>query len=453
MSALSVNLKLLYQRKVMWVFGLLIIMLFCPSLVMRRRSGYAIIYLFLNVALGGIAGSMHKDTMTKTVSFLLPRHQSTSRAFIFIIGVLSCIVTAFVVIFFHHPANQPAFISLISYAAFGMAFYLLSAAMVFYFARSNMIGFIPAVYLLFLLGKWQNTLDFIIASMWAGLPFCVAVCFFVWRLYGRRSLARKACSGDAVTIFDAFNIEKMQAVRQRKLSRRSEKEKHQVGWAERFFPARMESYPPGGASRYVWGALYETCGVFPVKNLLFMVIFMPFFVIWLGFLGGAPIFPLMHIILSVQACMIVNMSGRMNLPRCAGRRERFAGRFSVVIFAAVVAMALLTLMMALSSVVTPVMPDITLGRMTFSFQGQQWRYAYLPLLIMPLGFTGNVLFPRSKTVDAGMMAVLFPAAMLCALFLTNLGPAFITALVVSVWGLFIYGLWKHCMKRPLVGRG
>jgi len=454
MRALAVNLKHLYQRRIMWVIGPLFIYYFFMTLMMLMTEGpaYPLMYLILSIGLGVLVGSMQKDTMTKPMLFLLPLHQTTGRAFVFIIGFLWHFVTPIVLILVGNPGYSQA----IAFAAFGMAFYLLSAATMFYFAKQTLpifIGILPQMGLVFGLTALHIRFSFFVANeLWVGLLFCGTACAFVWRLYGRRTLARKACRGDAWTIFHGADTREGQAVIQRQLNRRWGKEKHRVGWAERFFPTRMERCPPGGISRYVWGALYELCAVFSVKHHFFMVFGWTLCAICFGYvpLPLGILTSVMFVILPAQSCFAVNLRLQKNLPRCAGRRERFMGLFSTVAFAVAVVMTMLTLLLAFSLALAPVMPDF---HEILTFHSMEMRYLYLPLLIMPLGFVVHLIFSRSKAVEVGLIVILLSPGQVYAKPLTALGPTFLTGLVVLVWGLFIYFLWHRCMKRPLTGRG
>ena len=147
------------------------------------------------------------------------------------------------------------------------------------------------------------------------------------------------------------------------------------------------------------------------------------------------------------------------MPVSGGRNERFYTTMTLVATTAVLITALVTIIAALTVALTAIMPDITLRGRTFTFHPAIITLFFVPLLMIPLASTSQLIFYRRPIFTVLSIMLLF---MLLFFIGTNLrkplgaamvNPVSIVAMLVLSWLIFVLVLRRICMRRCLFGQG
>jgi hypothetical protein len=141
-----------------------------------------------------------------------------------------------------------------------------------------------------------------------------------------------------------------------------------------------------------------------------------------------------------------------------GRNERYRGAMTLVITTAVLVTVLATIVAALSLPLAAIMPDITLRGSTFTFRAMNIELFFVPLLMIPIVFTIQLIYYRKPVVMMVLIMLLFMLLFGTASFWREqlsgvINPIYIVILVVLSWFLFTLVLRYVCMRRCLVGEG
>jgi hypothetical protein len=132
---------------------------------------------------------------------------------------------------------------------------------------------------------------------------------------------------------------------------------------------------------------------------------------------------------------------------------------TLVAATAVLITALVTIMAVLSVALTAIMPDITLRGSTFTFQAVNIELFFVPLLIIPVASTFQLIFYRRPIFMVLSIMLLFMllsfigAILHKTLGVEMLNPVSIVSLLVLSWLIFVLVLRHICMRRCLVGQG
>ena len=216
-------------------------------------------------------------------------------------------------------------------------------------------------------------------------------------------------------------------------------------------------------SRYIWGGLYTTFGIAlsqwksSFSGLLLALVLVCF----LGYMSpGANILFIMPVLMIAQMPLPVYSSMLIS----GGRNERYCCAMTQVITTAVLITALVTIVAALSLPLAAVMPDITLRGSTFTFHAMNIELFFVPLLMIPIVFTIQLIFYRKPIFM--MLLIMLLLGLLFILLCTEgivlnwhkqLGAMIklisIIALLVLSWGTFPLVSRYVCMRWSLAGKG
>jgi hypothetical protein len=147
-----------------------------------------------------------------------------------------------------------------------------------------------------------------------------------------------------------------------------------------------------------------------------------------------------------------------SMPVSGGRNERFYTTMTLVATTAVLITTLVTIIAALTVALTAIMPDITLRGSTFTFQPAMITLFFVPLLMIPVASTFQLIFYR-KPIFMVLSIMLF---FMLLFFIGNIlrkplgaamvNPISIVALLVLTWLIFVLVLRHICTRRCLVGQ-
>jgi len=160
-----------------------------------------------------------------------------------------------------------------------------------------------------------------------------------------------------------------------------------------------------------------------------------------------PAFMVAHLRLPVYSSMLV----------VGGRNERFFTVLTLVATSAVLITAVATAIAALTMPLPAIMPDITLRGTTFKFHAAYLQPFFVPLLMIPIVFTIQLIFLKKPFVTMVtvilLFVLLFTGVSGLKALSTMLNPIFlVVGLLVLSWVIFVTVLYYICMRRCLVGQ-
>jgi hypothetical protein len=464
MSILTVNLKHLYQRRAIWVvYAFLGLSAFWGVVAPKDHPGAGkgqyIGLVALAFVIGFLVAALPIEVVIKPFSYCLPGHRKVARKFIFSVGAVINLLGS--LLFLRYPGLNSWQLALVVCSAFfaGLIFYWLGVGLAFGTRNlAAVIGFLPLV----IFGGGFLGLHVIIEHAIVENPFVLILAgvlssVVVWFWLGDARLARRYCAVLWVGFFDAWNRDKLQKYRRVRAAIKWDKlKKHPSPWVETFFLGRMNGCGYFGTGRYIWGALYTAFPIAlpqwkPSLSGLFVALLM---VCFLGYTG-----PGINILFVMPALIIAQMRLPVysSMLISGGRNERYRGAMTLVITQALLITTLVTIMAVLSVLLATIMPDIALRGITFAFHAMIIELFFVPLLMIPIVFTVQLIFYRKPIF---MVLSIMLAFML--LFVTGtiwhkqlramIDPTSIASLVVLSWVLFLLVLRYICMRRCLVGQ-
>jgi hypothetical protein len=365
-------------------------------------------------------------------------------------------------LFLWYPGLNSWQLVLVACSAFsaGLIFYWLGVGLAFSVRNSAAwIGLLPFI----IFGGGFFGLHIVIERAIVGNPFGVILVgvlssVLAWLWLGNADRTRRYCGVPGIGFFDAWNRDKMQKYRQVRLAKKWDKlKKHPSPWVETFFLGRMNRYDYVSTGRYIWGGLYTTFGIaLPQWKEAFSGVFSALVLVcFLGYMGpGRNIFFIMPGLMFAQMRLPVYSSMLIS----GGRNERYRCAMTQVITTAVLVTVLATIVAALSLPLAAIMPDITLRGSTFAFRAMNIELFFVPLLMIPIVFTIQLIYYRKPVVMMVLIMLLFMLLFGTASFWREqlsgvINPIYIVILVVLSWVLFLLVLRYVCTRRSLAGQG
>jgi hypothetical protein len=465
MSILTINLKHLYQRRGLWlVYAFLGLFVFMSILIPLEHPGAGkgqyVGLVALAFVVGLILAALPIEIVTKPFSYCLPGHRKVPRKFVFCIGIVFNLFGS--LLFIMYPGLQSGQLVLVVCSAFfaGMILYWLGVGLAFGVRGSGAwIAFSPLV----ILGGSFFGLHKVLESVIVGIPFGVILVGILssvvaWIWLGDEGWARKYCAVPWIGFFDVWNRFKMQRyIKVRAAVKWDKLKQHPSPWVETFFLGRMNRQGYFGTGRYIWGGLYTMFGVALSQwKAAFSGVFLALVIVcFLGYMGpGTDILFIMPAFIIAQMRLPVYSSMLIS----GGRKERYRCAMTLVITLAVLITVLVTVIAALSQLLAEIMPDITLRGRTFIFHAMNIQLFFVPLLMIPIVFSIQLIFYRRPIfIVLSVMLVfmlLFTTVIIWREQLSEvINPMYIVSPVVLSWVLFLLVLRYVCMRRCLVGQG
>jgi hypothetical protein len=466
MSILTANLKHLYQRRGLWLvyaflglIGFLSIMVALDS--PRAGKGQFVWLVMLQVLVGSMAATLAREVLAKPFSYCLPGHRKTVRKFILWVGVVINLLASLP--YLKYPSVYSPHLILVFCSGFfaSLIFYWLGVAWAFSLKKSvSWIGFLLWAIIALLFFDLHVVLESAIVR-YPGIVVLVGLLSTVaaWLWLGDAGLARRYCAVPWIGLFDIWNRDKVQRYGQARAAIKWDKlKKHPNPRVERFFLTRIQSGDYFKSGRYVWGGLYTTfavamsrwtstlSGLFVALLLVCLFCYMdPMTVTFALFF--TPAFMVAHIRLPVYSSMLIS----------GGRNERFVTAMTLVAVIAVLITVMVTIVAAISIPLAAIMPDITLRGTTFKFHAAYLQPFFVPLLMIPIVFTIQLIFLKKPFVTMVtvilLFVLLFTGASGLKALSTMLNPIFLlVGLLVLSWVIFVTVLRYICMRRCLVGQ-
>jgi len=465
MSILTANLKHLYQRRGLWlVYAFLGLIGFLSIMAALNKSragkGQFVWFLMLPFLTGFIASALPIEVLTKPFSYCLPGHRKTVRKFILWVGVVINFLGS--LLFLMYPGLYSWHLILVVCSAFfaSLIFYWLGVGCAFSLKNSVFwIGLLPWA---IMAGSFFD-LHIVLESAVVRYPIAVVCVGFLssimaWIWLGDERLARRYCAVPWLGLFDAWNKDKQQRYRQARMAVKWDKKLKTSPRLEEFFLARMQKHDYLSTVRYIWGGLYTTfavamsrwtstlSGSFVALLLVCLFCYMDLMAVTFA-LFFMPAFMVAHLRLPVYSSMLV----------VGGRNERFFTVLTLVATSAVLITAVATAIAVLTMPLPAIMPDITLRGTTFTFHAAYLQPFFVPLLMIPIVFTIQLIFLKKPFVTMVtvilLFVLLFTGVSGLKALSTMLNPIFlVVGLLVLSWVIFVTVLYYICMRRCLVGQ-
>jgi hypothetical protein len=124
---------------------------------------------------------------------------------------------------------------------------------------------------------------------------------------------------------------------------------------------------------------------------------------------------------------------------------------------AVLITVMVTIVAAISIPLAAIMPDITLRGTTFKFHAAYLQPFFIPLLMIPIVFTIQLIFLKKPFYTMVTIMLLFVLLFSTGRFFKLLGAvvnpiSLVISLLVLSWVIFVAVLRYICMRRCLVGQ-
>ena len=464
MSILTANLKHLYQRRGLWlVYVCLGFIAFIGIAVSFKhpaaRQGQFTGLVVLAFVVGLLLALLPIEVMSKPFSYCLPGHRKVVRKFIFSVAVVFNFLASLRFLWYPGLNSGQLVLAVCSALFAGLIFYWLGVWLAFGFRNSAaLIGFLPLVIFGGAFFGLHATIERSIVGNPPGVILVgVLSSVLAWLWLGNAGLARRYCGVPGIGFFDAWNRDKMQKYRQVRLAKKWDKlRKHPSPWVETFFLGRMNRYDYLSVGRYIWGALYKTFGIaLSTWKAAFSGVLLAFVMVcFLGYMGaGKNILFIMPGLMVAQMRLPVYSSMLIS----GGRNERYRCAIILVITVAVLITVMVTIIAAPSLPLATIMPDITLQGRTFTFHAMDIELFFVPLLMIPIVFTIQLIFYRKPIFMMWLIMLVFVMLFITSIswhkqLISSINPMFFIGGLILCWSTFLLVSRYICMKRSLIGK-
>lgn len=459
MSILTVNLRQLYQRRGLWLAYVLLGFFIWMGIMVAMDdpaagAGKFIGLVVFELLVGLLAAVQQMEILTKPFAFCLPGHRQMVRKFIFVIAVVTNVPGS--LLFLFYPRVPLGLMSVILCSAFcaGMIFYLAGVWLAFGTKQPlSFVGFMVAAFFFGPMLGLPRVLEIVIVQHPAevivlGLLVSVAM----WLRLGRTDLARRSCLRPWIG-FEALDYRKL---RRHQSQFRAEHWKrlkdHPRPWIENLFFKRIERCHPLSAARCIWGALYTAFSMF-LSRWSSVVWFVLFIALALGYLG-----PRMSGIIAFWPLILMSNAKPpvfSSMLSVGGRNERFYSTLTAAVVGSVLLALGIGAVIAVSALLSLVMPDIQYRSFTLSYRivGAQCFYV---LVLLPIAATLHlVLYRKPFLMMVALIMMVYGIVM--GDVMTRTGPFVAFGLKIGVavgvaaWILFVLILRHISARRCLTG--
>ena len=450
MRILAANLRLLYQRRLVWLFCVPVFLLFWAVAEGTTEEGGPVVSLLAAAICGCALGTHQRETLSRPFAFLLPRHgwlvprQSLVQSALCGVLVAWCWAGGAETSFPQQLGVLAATwllgtASCMAGTALGFALPSLICVPLFMSMvalRPSLDGSPPMAALVFSLVVRSRP-----AAVAAG---AVALIAWSWRRLGRRDLARSWCG-----VPSPFHKRKMAQYQRwhRKAKVEDEPELGSHGLACRCL-AGMRRNRPDSVWRYCHAVSYEWFGNLTPRLVLRGLGFAMVLVLWFAYSRGGVIFAFLPAIAALSL-----RQAHANTFVSLSRRQRSVLAMTGMLVLTALATGFVMLLVIATQVAAPLMPTWTLGRATMSFHPLALRCALIPAASIPLAMaTMAWLGKRRSLVKVALVvpALLFFPGLMLFLAEDSVGTLVLwLALILVAMLVSVRFLRHHCLCRDL----
>jgi len=471
MKALTANLKIFYQRPILY-FWYLVILAQVPTLVMSnnpKAQNMQMFHLIMSMLFGLLVGSTQKEIMCRPVTYCLPGQRSFSHKFIFILGTLLTLIPVAVKFKMIMATADNYLLTAMAVWLAGMSVYVLSVWVSFQneyvMSKPCKVGGIWAVVFLAIFYSRSHYLwsVFTETPLFIILPALVWVVFFKFFL-GKESFRRNSCGQDTMTMFDKWDMHK---IRGRRIVWALGKKKTQSRISvllEKFFTGKMKkclSRKNKAALGFIYTSFDRMLLTRAAETLPILLILLIF-----GYMFGTVALTrsekanvMLDIIyfMTVIGAMMHMFPAHPTLHVPANRKDKFYASAITGVLVVIYAMVFVGATVGFFNIIQPYMPVVP-GHIfnpsphDLTFAAPKLSHIYIIPMLMPLGFSVSILFGRrQRTLMFTAPALFLICFFLHAAQITNeIHWVAIPAAFAVSWLSFIAALRWHCFKRSLV---
>lgn len=457
MSILTANLKHLYQRRGLWLFYAFLGFLIFASIetvAANRKAGqgrFVPFAILMFVLTGLTAASMQIEILNKPFACCLPGHRKVVRHFMLLIGILLSLLYS--LLFLEYPDLDSWQLPLVVLSALFtfLTFYWFGAGIVL-LSHGQAHWAVSLVFWILFVGAFFK-LHIVLENMITKWPLIsvvigVLTSIIAWVSFSDESIARRYCDKPLFGLFNLWNRDSQRRYNQARIAAKGDKEFRINPRVEEFFLLRLRKSKCASVGKYIWGSLYPVFALTLSWGKLWLfwrlLILLALCILCYGSGGGTIILFLIpglmaiHVRLPVYSTLLIS----------GGRKEKFFSTMVLVITITVLVTAVAATIAAVTIPMASIMPEFTLRGINVSFHAVRLQQLFIPLLILPIVFTLNLVLQRKAIF--GMLSVILSSMLLSA---AVVNPVSIAVMIVLCWIIFVGVLDYICSKRSLAGRG
>jgi len=394
---------------------------------------------------------MQIEILNKPFAYCLPGHRKVARYFMFMIGILLSLLYS--LLFLEYPGLDSWQLPLVVLSAFFafLTLYWFGAGMLFLtqgqaHLPTNLFWWILLVFLF----SEPDIFEDIIAKYSAfSVSIGVLSSIVAWMSLGDESIARRYCDKPLFAFFGLVNRNSQRKWDRARIAAKGDREFRINPRVEEFFLLRLRKSKCASVGKYIWGSLYPVFALSLSQGrwCLFWILCILVTLCLLCYASAdmtivlflIPGLMAIHLRLPVYSALLIS----------GGRKERFFSTMVLVITITVLLTAIVAAIAAITIPMAAIMPDITLQGINFSFHAVPLQQLFIPLLLLPIAFTLNLVL-RRKAIDEVLSVIMVSMF----LFWRNImNPVSLAVMIVSCWIAFVAVLNHICSKRSLAGQG
>ena len=472
MTPLGANLKHLYQRRGLWLFYALMVlmgvttvstMLFTMHKAGDKGRGIFAFPLLAVFCAASFMASHVADIMASPLSFCLPDHQKAARRFLAIVGAVVSVLSAMV--FIAYPGQDwPVRLTAVAAACCTnlACFWVATLAVMPRTAGGFPVGakFIIWAWLLVLVGLYYGLhtalVDAIIAGRLWLFGACLLVVVMAWSRWGDRDLARRFCGTPRMAGFDIGDVERVRRMSQMRWAAKGTKVGAAARLTEQFFLSRLSGHRALGAARAIWGGLYATFGAIGSTGPAWILVCVFLMAVFFGCFGGQWSW-FVFVFASIMAGTWIQHPVYSTIPIPQGRRERFLVGIGASLTGCILAAIVLGAAVLITHLLVPIGPVIPskgpLKGEVLRFQAMQPWGLWIPWAVLPAVQVVRLAWPRRWFMAIVVCYGLAPVVTLNAgspdlMYLWTL-PV-VAGMIITSWCVSLAVLHRVCFTRDLV---
>ncbi len=470
MTPLTVNLKILYQRKMIWAWYL-IILAQAPHFL---ADGTPMAILLVSLLAGIMVSSLVCDLMKRPQTFCLPGHQAIPAKLLLTIGFILNAILALVFIRTPDLSSGMTALLVVAVGSTGLMCYLFSSLLIYYTGQMpKWTGLLWAMLFLFIFTGGYKYCYTVIVKFPAPVLFVSLIAnYFCLCLIARPDHHRRLCNSDFTGIFDNA----LSPSGQRKAIARALEKKTNYGqnpnWLEKITMAQLKN---AASFRWkaTWGELYVNFDKANAIGRWQSSLILPLIALVYGYALGdlqvgaerlRTVTDTIYI-MPVLFVLFCQLPTHPTLLTPTGRKEKFRASLSTAVAVTLILTLAMAIMVGAFNLIAPYMPDISspVNMIAGDATADNARTFTPPMLshivilpaLIPMGFIPAILFGNKKSIFimVGPM-VFFMTIVFFFIWQFMEGNMIVPILIaVTLWLLFIAILQRHCKKGNLVGAG
>lgn len=466
MSALTANLKHLYQRRAMLVVLAVVVFFNLTGLFATTSPGSAfdvdglMLIGMIVYWTGGILGSLVGDVWNKPFSFCLPALADSSRRVLLLCTTAIALISSvnFVAHFSHTFTN----VLIVSIGIFG--FYAMVGFLGVYTTTRFRQGvmFIFALGWLFILISEIPTAAEITETIMMQHSGMMALCFgiscgLIYRSLGQKKHLRKLCAAPWIGFFDLYNIAAYKKLQQPPDGAQKKMMPRHTPIVDKFFTQRMKSTP---RFPYIWGRIYlMATATFISGKVLLLIMLLPLIILPLIF-SSSDAMSIFYFSAIGGSCGAFCVEGQTNILLPRGRRQKFTTDIMASVIVMITMIILLAGTVILSGILRAVTPDLIVFGKTYHFIPLTASYLFIPILLAPISATSYTLFRKNA-----LRGMIVPIIITCGIMLAvafqidedfrgvsligEINWWYVILTCVIFWSAYLTVLYYDSMKRSL----